>query len=236
MMGLLNVAVAAAAANDNDNNDDGGKGGRMVPNNNSNNAGLQLHRVPVVPTDRDIITGRTGKQSSANTSNGTLYYYELIDTMYSEYYQPNDHKPIKKNILQRRSKIVNTIIQRCKNDQITTTTTVVVNGSSGIGDNNSTSIHPSGRFLRTNKISNELEVMDDKAIALKIVSTVFFVSTSIYLIVSSFYFVFFFSTKLLNTTNYLNLHKIRYLHYTTLHTTDALSLSLSLFLFTEKTI
>ena len=237
MMGLLNVVVAAAAANDNDNNDDGGKGGgRMVPNNNSNNAGLQLHRVPVVPTDRDIITGRTGKQSSANTSNGTLYYYKLIDTMYSEYYQPNDHKPIKKNILQRRSKIVNTIIQRCKNDQITTTTTVVVNGSSGIGDNNSTSIHPSGRFLRTNKISNELEVMDDKAIALKIVSTVFFVSTSIYLIVSSFYFVFFFSTKLLNTTNYLNLHKIRYLHYTTLHTTDALSLSLSLFLFTEKTI
>ena len=220
-MGLLNVVVAAAAANDNDNNDDGGKGGgRMVPNNYSNNAGLQLHRVPVVPTDRDVIAGRSGRYS-ARCNSGSLYYYKLIDTMYSEYYQPNDHKPIKKNILQRRSKIVNTIIQRCKNDQITTTTTVVVNGSSGIGDSNSTSIHPSGRFLRTNKISNELEVMDDKAIALKIVSTVFFC---------------FFLHCLLNTTNYYNLHKIRYLHSTTLHTTDALSLSLFLSLFTEKSI
>ena len=134
------------------------------------NAGLQIHRVPVVvPTDRDVIAGRSGRYS-ARCNSGSLYYYKLIDTMYSEYYQPNDpyihhnsierqHNSIKKSILQRRSTIVNTIIQRCKNDKIITTP--VVNGP--------------GRFIRKiDKRRNELEVMDDKAIALKIVSTVFY--------------------------------------------------------------
>jgi hypothetical protein len=178
------------------------------------NVGLQLHRVPVVvPTDRDIMAGRSGRYS-ARCNSGSLYYYKLIDTMYSEYYQPNDpyihhnsierqHNSIKRSILQRRSTIVNTIIQRCKNDKIITTP--VVNGP--------------GRFIRKiDKRRNELEVMDDKAIALKIVSTVFFC---------------FFLHCLLNTTNYYNLHKIRYLHSTTHY---GCSLSHSLSLFTEKSI
>jgi hypothetical protein len=88
----INISAAAAAAGGG-----GGGGGALV-------ASLASSPAVVVPTDRDIIAGRTknftytipGQSSgqslgqSSGQSAGTKYYYKLIQSKFDEYYQPTD--------------------------------------------------------------------------------------------------------------------------------------------------